>query len=242
MKRLHQLIVIERHVSAVVAGHPGLAGEGPGERAAGPRPAGPAGGRDDPRPGAAGGRLLSAKVGGPSVFPPQPAGVTTEGTYGDSQWKPSEGEDRYRRGLYTFTKRTAPFAMFATFDAPSGEACVARREVSNTPLQALTLLNDVGLHRGRAGAGPELATGTAGRPRSSVDTLLPPLPRPPADRAMNCRAGAVLATPAAREFARKELDATRDRRPGEADVGRAGRAGRSWPGALFNLDEAVTKK
>jgi hypothetical protein len=54
----------------------------------------------------------------------------------------SEGEDRYRRGLYTFAKRTAPFAMGGTFDAPSGEACVAKREVTNTALQALTMLND----------------------------------------------------------------------------------------------------
>lgn len=54
----------------------------------------------------------------------------------------SEGEDRYRRTIYTFTKRTAPFAFQATFDAPSGEACVARRESSNTALQSLTLLND----------------------------------------------------------------------------------------------------
>jgi hypothetical protein len=76
------------------------------------------------------------------VFPPQPASVTTEGAYGRLEWKASEGEDRYRRSLYTFSKRTAPFAMYATFDAPSGEACVARRDVSNTPLQALTLLND----------------------------------------------------------------------------------------------------
>lgn len=87
--------------------------------------------------------LLSAKIGGPSVYPPQPAGVTSEGTYGKLAWNTSEGEDRYRRGLYTFTKRTAPFAMFNTFDAPSGEACVARRDISNTPLQALTMLNDV---------------------------------------------------------------------------------------------------
>src|SRR5207245_5329740 len=86
--------------------------------------------------------LLCEKVGGPSVYPPQPPGVTTEGTYGAIAWKVSPGQDRYRRGLYTFSKRTAPYAMFNTFDAPSGEACLARREVSNTPLQALTLLND----------------------------------------------------------------------------------------------------
>jgi len=86
--------------------------------------------------------LLTAKLGGPSVFPPQPANITTEGAYGKLNWKVSRGEDRYRRGLYTFTKRTTPYAMFSTFDGPSGEACVVRREVSNTPLQALTMLND----------------------------------------------------------------------------------------------------
>src|SRR5207244_12191670 len=79
---------------------------------------------------------------GPSVFPPQPAGAA-DGTYGAGPWKVSEGEDRYRRGLYTFTKRTNPFAMTTTFDGPSGESCLARREVSNTPLQALTVMNDV---------------------------------------------------------------------------------------------------
>src|SRR5207237_10340200 len=84
----------------------------------------------------------SHRIGGPSVFPPQPPGVSSEGAYGPLDWKVSEGEDRYRRGLYTFSKRTAPYAMFTTFDAPTGEVCVARREVSNTPLQALTMLND----------------------------------------------------------------------------------------------------
>jgi hypothetical protein len=86
--------------------------------------------------------LLSSKMGGPGVYPPQPASVTTEGTYGKVDWKTSEGEDRYRRSIYTFTKRTAPFAMATTFDAPTGETCLAKREVSNSPLQALTLLND----------------------------------------------------------------------------------------------------
>ena len=85
--------------------------------------------------------LLSSKIGGPSVYPPQPASVTAL-AYGGTQWNPSEGADRYRRSLYTFSKRTAPFAAYVTFDGPSGENCTARRDRSNTPLQALTLLND----------------------------------------------------------------------------------------------------
>ncbi|HXW84852.1 MAG TPA: DUF1549 domain-containing protein, partial [Candidatus Binataceae bacterium] len=89
------------------------------------------------------GGLLSPKRGGPSVFPPQPVSVTTEGVYGPIQWKPSTGEDRYRRGMYTFLKRSIPYAMFSTFDGVTGETCLARREVSNTPLQALTMLNDL---------------------------------------------------------------------------------------------------
>jgi hypothetical protein len=86
--------------------------------------------------------LLSPKMGGPGVYPPQPEGVT-EVAYGNPKWNASTGEDRYRRSLYTFIKRTAPFAMFNTFDAPTGESCLARREASNTPLQALVLLNNV---------------------------------------------------------------------------------------------------
>jgi hypothetical protein len=85
---------------------------------------------------------LSEKMFGPPVKPAQPAGVT-EVAYGSPKWDVSIGEDAYRRSLYTFIKRSAPFAMFNTFDAPSGETCVAKREVSNTPLQSLTLLNDV---------------------------------------------------------------------------------------------------
>lgn len=86
--------------------------------------------------------LIAHQIGGPSVFPPQPASVTTEGTYGSLNWRTSTGADRYRRSLYTFAKRTSPFAMLNTFDAPSGEACVVRRDVSNSALQSLTLLND----------------------------------------------------------------------------------------------------
>ncbi len=85
--------------------------------------------------------LLSKKMYGPSVYPPQPASVTAL-AYGNMKWPVSTGEDRYRRSLYTFSKRTAPFAAFTTFDAPTGETCTVRRDRSNTPLQALTLLND----------------------------------------------------------------------------------------------------
>ncbi|MDA0659552.1 MAG: PSD1 and planctomycete cytochrome C domain-containing protein [Planctomycetota bacterium] len=85
--------------------------------------------------------LLTRQMSGPSVRPPQPTAVV-EDTYDTPTWTPDSGANRYRRSIYTFQKRSAPFAMYAAFDAPSGEACVARRDVSNSPLQALTLLND----------------------------------------------------------------------------------------------------
>ncbi|MEO6035905.1 MAG: DUF1553 domain-containing protein, partial [Verrucomicrobiota bacterium] len=88
------------------------------------------------------GGLFSPTIGGASVYPPQPAGVTADGAFGSLDWKTSTGPERFRRGLYTFSKRTTPYAMTSTFDGPSGESCLARRERSNTPLQALTLLND----------------------------------------------------------------------------------------------------
>jgi hypothetical protein len=84
--------------------------------------------------------LLSPRLGGPSVFPPQPLSVVQEGF--DNKWVESTGEDRYRRGLYTFRQRLSPFAQGVTFDAPSLSRACTRRERSNTPLQALNLLND----------------------------------------------------------------------------------------------------
>ncbi len=85
--------------------------------------------------------LLSTEMYGPGVRPPQPASVTAV-AYGSPKWNASVGADRFRRSIYTWKKRTAPFAAYSVFDAPSGENCVARRNRSNTPLQALTLLND----------------------------------------------------------------------------------------------------
>jgi mono/diheme cytochrome c family protein len=84
--------------------------------------------------------LLNRNIGGPSVKPPQPAAVSKEGY--SNIWEASTGADRHRRGLYTWIQRTSPFAQFVTFDLPDTSRSCTRRERSNTPLQALNLLND----------------------------------------------------------------------------------------------------
>jgi hypothetical protein len=85
--------------------------------------------------------LLSRKVGGPSVFPPQPDGIW-DIPYSNEKWIPSGGDDRYRRGLYVFIRRSATYPSLITFDATSREHTTVRRVRTNTPLQALTTLND----------------------------------------------------------------------------------------------------
>lgn len=85
--------------------------------------------------------LLSSKMYGPSVMPPQPDGIW-QSPYNGESWVPSQGEDRYRRALYTYWKRTAPYPSMVTFDSPSREFCQVRRLRTNTPLQALVTLND----------------------------------------------------------------------------------------------------
>jgi hypothetical protein len=86
--------------------------------------------------------LLSRKMGGPPVFPPQPAGIWNVTGVVDNTYRPSQGEDRYRRGLYTMWRRSSPYPSFVAFDAPDRAACIVKRPRTNTPLQALTLLND----------------------------------------------------------------------------------------------------
>jgi hypothetical protein len=88
------------------------------------------------------GGLLSKKMLGPSVFPPQPEGLWQAAFNGERTWATSTGEDRYRRGIYTFWRRTVPYPSMAAFDAPSREVCTVRRIHSNTPLQAFVTLND----------------------------------------------------------------------------------------------------
>ncbi len=87
--------------------------------------------------------LLSTKIGGPSVYPPQPDGLWKVAFNGGQNAYPtSKGEDRYRRGIYTFYRRTMPYPSMVTFDAPSRESCTVRRLPTNTPLQAFVTMND----------------------------------------------------------------------------------------------------
>jgi hypothetical protein len=185
------------------------------------------------------GGLLSTKMGGPGVFPPQPASVTTEGAYGQLKWQPSTGEDRYRRGLYTFMKRTAPFAMSATFDAPSGEACQARREVTNTPLQALTMLNDQVLTEAAQALGRRALAHPGDVSAKTAHLFRLALARTPQAEEV-----ALLVRFHAAQRERFAADAARAANaagPGEGSV--VDRA--AWAAvarAVFNLDEFVTKE
>ncbi len=86
--------------------------------------------------------LLSRKLGGPPVYPPQPEGIWRVTGEVDNNYYTSAGEDRYRRGLYTIWRRSGPYPSFVNFDAPDRSSCVVARPRTNTPLQALTLLND----------------------------------------------------------------------------------------------------
>lgn len=85
--------------------------------------------------------LLSRKIYGPSVMPPQPEGVW-QVARSSMEWKTNKGEDKYRRALYVYWRRTSPYPSMVSFDNPSREFCVTRRVNTNTPLQALVLLND----------------------------------------------------------------------------------------------------
>jgi len=104
--------------------------------------------------------MLVPKLGGPTVYPPQPAGVGAF-TQVARPWKVSTGPDRYRRALYTEFRRASPFPGLTVFDAPDGGTTCTRRNRSNTPLQALTLLNDE--------AFVEIAKGLAERIRREAD-------------------------------------------------------------------------
>lgn len=182
--------------------------------------------------------LLSPRIGGPSVFPPQLPSITLEGAYGPLEWKVSPGEDRYRRGLYTFAKRTAPYATFSLFDAPSGEACVAQRETSNTPLQSLALLNDQVFMEAAQAIG-QWAAALDDPPSQRIHQLfLRTLARPPAPEETK-RILAFYQAQHAR-LAAGELNANDIAGPGNGDPTERA-AWTTVARALLNLDETITR-
>ena len=87
--------------------------------------------------------LLNEKMGGRSVMPPAPAFLfVPPASYGPFPWKDEVGDERYRRGVYVFRRRSTPYPMLQTFDVPAGESSCVRRARSNSPLQALVSLNE----------------------------------------------------------------------------------------------------
>lgn len=126
--------------------------------------------------------LLSRKMHGPSVFPPQPEGLWQAAFNGERTWATSPGEDRHRRGIYTFWRRTVPYPSMATFDAPSREICAVRRIRTNTPLQAFVTLNDpVYVEAAQALARRIVIEGGASTEERVRFALTLCLSRPPAD-------------------------------------------------------------
>jgi len=181
--------------------------------------------------------LLSTKMYGPGVYPPQPASVT-ELAYGNTKWNVSTGEDRYRRSIYTFKKRTAPFAAYTVFDAPSGERCIARRNRSNTPLQALTLLNDeMYLEMARALADLAMQQEVSGERDRVAFIFRRVLTRPPEDEevdALTAYFQRQLARLQAGELKAGQIAAKKNAKPDFA----------AWvllARVVMNLDEAIVK-
>src|SRR5262249_45388341 len=87
--------------------------------------------------------LLNPKMGGPGVYPPSPDFLyQPPASYGPKPWFEDKGENRYRRAIYTFRYRSVPFPVLQTFDTPNADISCVRRARSNTPLQALTTLNE----------------------------------------------------------------------------------------------------
>jgi len=124
--------------------------------------------------------LLEPRLGGPSVRPPLPADIAAVGYANSVKWPESTGADQFRRGLYIFFQRTVPYPMLTTFDAPDSNVTCTRRERSNTPLQALTLLNDPVFFACAQALGRQLATAHASDPASLVRAAFAStLARPP---------------------------------------------------------------
>lgn len=183
--------------------------------------------------------LLTPKLGGPPVFPPQPDGVMSLGQL-KRDWKVSTGADRYRRGLYTFFFRATPHPALVVFDAPDSFSTCTRRIRSNTPLQALTLLNDAACY--------EFA-------RALAERTLRECAQPDPERLEYAFRLCVARTPTAKEtqrltdVLRSELEDLRrnpdELRPIKTPAGLDAMQFAAWTTVsrvLLNLDETITRE
>jgi hypothetical protein len=184
--------------------------------------------------------LLSEKVGGPGVFPPQPEGIYRF-TQIDKHWKASTGPDRHRRGMYTYFWRSAPHPSLTVFDAPDGTTACTRRNRSNVPLQALTLLNDqdyVELAQGlAAGVLREVRGDDGERLRYAFRLCLARLP--------SAREQVRLTELLARQLAEVSPEEVRQMVPADCLKEVDGRQFAAWTAAarvLLNLDEFITRE
>jgi mono/diheme cytochrome c family protein len=178
--------------------------------------------------------LFSAKVGGPSVFPPQPPGVW-DIPYSDDKWEESTGEDKHRRGLYTFIRRSALYPAMVNFDATSREVCAVRRVRTNTPLQALTTLNDEAFFEMAKSLGARLLREGGDSDRARVDygmRLVTARPAKPVelDRMLSWLEGE-------RAYFRAHPDEAKKLGGGDLEASYTMLAN-----VLLNLDEALTKE
>ncbi len=187
--------------------------------------------------------LLSAKMGGPPVMPPQPAGLWRT-TYSGKTWVDAEGEDRFRRGLYTYLKRTTPYPSMMTFDGGSGEVCQIRRIRTNTPLQALVTLNDPVYLEAAAGLARRMTeqagTTTSRAARGLRLALIRPLRKGETAPLIALQKDAQRAFEAAPEKAEALLKSTRATAP----KGISKPAFAAWivtANAILNLDEFLTR-
>ncbi len=187
--------------------------------------------------------LLSEKMGGPPVMPPQPAGLWRS-TYSGKTWVDAEGEDRFRRGLYTYLKRTTPYPSMLTFDGGSGEVCQIRRIRTNTPLQALVTLNDPVYLEAAAGLArrmiAEAGNADSRAARGLRLALIRPLPKGEAAPLVTLQKDAQKAFEAAPEKADALLKSARATAP----TGISKPAFAAWvvtANAILNLDEFLSR-
>ncbi len=192
--------------------------------------------------------LLNGKIGGPSVLPYQPPGLWEELAFGAEftaqTYQQSHGDDLYRRSMYTFWKRTMPPSTLSTFDAPDREKCTARRAVTNTPLQALALLNDTTYVEAARALAQRVMKEAGPSPAKRVErAFLLALARPPA--ANEAKIVLELANQKLADYRRSPEEARKLVAVGEAPSNGDPAELAAWTLAMsviLNLDETITKE